>query len=457
MIYFPHITLETSPAETMIKAVDDAKQDSAEMIVCGRIAKIRSGKKITFLQVTYGKKSVQVVCETKDVADLTLDSTVQITGKRSELPPGKYTDSGEKFEIIDPFIKLLSKGDPVQLSKCPPGASAEVKIRERAAYIRDPEFALRLRLSSILETCFRKYFDGDSVTQLVPPMFTKTECEGGATVFSLKHPGKTSDEPMTVYLPQSSQFPLEIALRSIGDCYCIEQSFRAEKSHTRRHLTEFRHVEAEWGFVLTMKDHIAKLKSMLEGVLALFIDDGKEELLKLEQHAHVSEQLQKVREAIVMTHREAIEKCRELGIMGPDGRPFGDRDDIPEAQERALIDKLDRVVFLIKFPAEFKSFYMALDSEDPSYVLGCDVEVPGVGEIIGSGIREADYDRLLKRIADAKLDPEDYRDYIDLRKSGYHQTSGMGLGLGRMLCWLLRVPSIRDVVAFPSFPGSVCF
>ena len=156
---------------------------------------------------------------------------------------------------------------------------------------------------------------------------------------------------------------------------------------------------------------------------------------------------------VVLTHREAIEKCRELGIDGPDGMPFGDRDDIPEMQERKLIDTLGKIVLLVKFPKEFKSFYMGLDPSDESYVLGCDVEVPGVGEIIGSGIREADYKRLTDRLLECKLKLEDYADYLELRRSGFCQTSGMGLGLGRMLCWLLDKSSIRDVVAYPRFPG----
>jgi asparaginyl-tRNA synthetase len=109
---------------------------------------------------------------------------------------------------------------------------------------------------------------------------------------------------------------------------------------------------------------------------------------------------------------------------------FSSRDDIPEAQERELIDRIGKIVFLVKFPKEFKSFYMGLDPEDPSYVLGCDVEVPGVGEIIGSGVRESSAERLTERLLEAKLQPADYEEYIALRKCGFCMTSGMGLGLG---------------------------
>ena len=117
--------------------------------------------------------------------------------------------------------------------------------------------------------------------------------------------------------------------------------------------------------------------------------------------------------------------------------------------------QLDRIVFLVKFPVEFKSFYMALDPADPSRVLGCDVEVPGVGEIIGSGVREFDYARLNARMLEAKLNPADYTEYLDLRKYGAGITSGMGLGVDRMLTWLLNLNSIREVVTFPRFPASI--
>ena len=158
---------------------------------------------------------------------------------------------------------------------------------------------------------------------------------------------------------------------------------------------------------------------------------------------------------VVIEHKDAIKMCRELGIYKDEETKehFGDRDDIPEAQERKLIDHIGKIVFLTKFPKEFKSFYMGEDPEDSSRVLGCDVEVPGVGEVVGSGVREHDYDRLRQRLLESKLKPEDYSEYLDLRKYGFCRTSGMGLGVGRLLTWLLGAYSIRDVTAFPRFPG----
>lgn len=420
--------------------------------VLGTVRAIRSGKKFTFLQVGYGDSDVQIVCASslQEIKELTIGSFVSVLGTKKELPQGVY--STQDFEIVDAKVEVLSKGDPDVISICPPGASAEVKLDHRLYYFRDPSFADVLRLSDILCQSFRS-FQKTKCVEVLPPSFTGVECEGGATLFKLDHPGKTMDKPMSAYLTQSSQFALEYLLPSLGDCYCIAPSYRAEHSHTRRHLTEFTHVEAEWGGIKSFDDHLAKLKEMVQDVVADFLVRGERYLKRLGKYERVQSLVEKTKHIEILTHFDAIKKCRELKIDRPDGKPFEDRDDIPEMQERKLIDTLDKIIFLVKFPKEFKSFYMGLDPSDESYVLGCDVEVPGVGEIIGSGVRESSYDRLLSRLVESKLKPEDYKDYLELRRSGFCQTSGMGLGLGRMLCWLLEIQSIRDVVAFPRFPG----
>ncbi len=241
----------------------------------------------------------------------------------------------------------------------------------------------------------------------------------------------------------------------VGDCYCIYPSFRAEHSHTRRHLTEFLHAEAEWSGILTFDDHLDKLRGLLSGTIRHFLEIAAPQLEAMGKQGRVQKLLDMARDVLVLDHKDAIGLCHRFGIVQDDGTPFGERDDIPERAERLLIDKLDRIVFLVRFPAEFKSFYMATDPADPTRVLGCDVEVPGVGEIIGSGVRESDFDRLHARMLEQRLNPADYTEYLDLRKYGAGQTSGMGLGVDRMLTWLLDLHSIREVVTFPRFPGSI--
>jgi asparaginyl-tRNA synthetase len=325
--------------------------------------------------------------------------------------------------------------------------------QRRHLYLRDPHFALVTKARAQLLQALRLYFEEDGCLEIVPPSFTGVQCEGGATLFQLSHPGKSTDKPLPAYLTQSSQFALEMAVPAHGDCYCIAPSFRAEHSHTRRHLTEFLHAEAEWVGIAKFEQHLYKLRALLQGFLRHFLAIAGQTLKQLGKLNHVWQLELLTHDILVLDHRDAIAECRRLEIYNdPETEEhFAERDDIPEAQERALIDKLGRIVFLVRFPKEFKSFYMGLDPEDESRVLGCDVEVPGVGEIVGSGVREADHDKLQARLLESGLQPDDYREYLELRKSGFGMTSGMGLGVDRMLTWLLGESSIRDVVTFPGY------
>ena len=227
---------------------------------------------------------------------------------------------------------------------------------------------------------------------------------------------------------------------------------------TRRHLTEFLHAEAEWSGIFTFEDHLTKLKLMLGGILARFIMycEKQGDLLKqLGVKERVDKLLLMTKEIVMLPHREAIRYCRDHEIYkDPETKThFDDCDDIPEAQERQMIDQMGKIVFLCKFPTEQKSFYCLPDPVDPSVSWACDVEVPGVGEIIGSSVRIGDTEMLLKRMKEQGLKPEDYREYLDLRKYGHGHTSGMGLGVDRMLTWILDLHSIREIVTFPRYPG----
>lgn len=429
----------------------------------GWVDKIQTLKKQSFVQLRKGEHRLQVIIpaalrpEEKD--QLVAEAFVDVRGHLQKLPEGKHSFCDYELIVTVP-VKVLGPSISDYVNECPPGCGPEVRLEKRHLYLRNPQFALITRLRACLLQAIRQYFSQTKCLELVPPCFTGVECEGGATLFHVSHPGKTQAEPMNAYLTQSSQFALEMAVPAVGDCYCIYPSFRAENSHTRRHLTEFLHAEAEWAGMLTLSDHIGKLQGLLQGIVNNFLDLARPFLHTSPDFYHRLVKLQedvKPENGLVLSHAEAVEECNRRGILkdNEDGTtgPFSARDDIPEKQERALIDGIGKIVYLVKFPREFKSFYMALDPEDQSRVLGCDVEVPGVGEIIGSGVREHDFHSLKQRLLDFGLKAEDYSEYLDLRKYGFGRTSGMGLGVDRMLMWLLGLPSIRDVVTFPRFPG----
>lgn len=419
----------------------------------GYVLRMRTGKKLCFIEFKYGLHQVQVVASSKITTDLTVQSYVEIEGTVKGLPEGKY--SSLPVEIQCSKLKILSRADIGFANECPPETSTEIKLEKRHMYLRDPDFVLITVVRSQFLKALRKHFESTECQEIIPPCFTGIECETGAQLFPVPHPGKhSSDKKMTAYLTQSSQFYLEMALPGVGDCYCIAPSFRAEGSQTRRHLTEFLHAEAEWGGISKFEQHLDKLRQLLQGTIKHFLEIAEDTLKKLGKYERVQKIYEMTNDIVILEHKDAIKECNKRGFCDPvTGKSFGERDDIPESPERALIDSIGKIVFLVKFPKEIKSFYMALDPDDETRVLGCDVEVPGVGEIIGSGVREHDYQRLQQRLIDSGLKAEDYSEYLDLRKYGFGLTSGMGLGVDRMLTYLLDLYTIREVVTFPRYPG----
>jgi asparaginyl-tRNA synthetase len=427
------------------------KYEGQEITIRGWVSKIQSFPKHMFIEIRDGcgdQNKIQVVSK---IIDVVIEQYVEIKGKVVKLPEGKSSYQPVEIQLKE-FI-VLGDSNSDFTTRVPQSAGDDVKLEERHLYLRSREFSLMTVLRSMFLTTLRNVFSkGDSV-EIIPPCFVGNQCEGGADLFSVKYPPTHGVNYLDAYLTQSSQFYLEMAVPAVGDCHCIYPSFRAERSHTRRHLTEFLHAECEWKDIITFETHLDKLRWLVTSIISEFLFLAEVPLKQLDLYEHVLS-LSKM-EIITMTHSEAIKECRRRKIYKiPETKThFDPRDDIPEMQERALIDQIGKIVLLTKFPAEFKSFYMARDPEDPSLALGCDVEVPGVGEVIGSGVRVYDEKELRERLKENGLKEEEYMEYIDLRKYGNARTSGMGLGVDRFLTWLLGKDSIRDIVTFPRYPG----
>jgi len=426
----------------------------------GWIDDLRPRKTCVFLTLRDGPTSLdrlQVIVPKDAAQGLCRETYIRVTGACVMLPADKK--SMKPFEFHGSSVEILGPSKPDFLLLHPDGVPLEVEVSKRDMYLRTPKYSYITRSRSHLLKSMRKAMEAMGCTEITPPSFVGTQCEGGATLFELEHPaahGKTK-----AYLTQSSQFYLEKALPSQGDVYCMAPSFRAEASHTRRHLTEFLHLEAEWKDIFTLEDHMKKLIQMVQLILHYF---KKYALETLKEYSALTGKdlvtrldllISKAHKTVHLKHQDAIEKCREFGIYKvPETKEhFSPRDDIPEAAERALVDTMDEIVLLSHFPMETKSFYMKPSPEDPTRALGVDILVPGVGEVTGSGLREGDYAKLLEQIQEQKLDPVDYAEYLALREYGFGQTSGMGLGVDRFLTWLLDLYSIREAVTFPRFPG----
>jgi asparaginyl-tRNA synthetase len=433
-------------------SISEAEHHVGETVTLhGWVSKIQSFPKHMFIELRDASGDGNKIQIVSKVFEVTIEQYVEITGKVVKLPPGKR--SYQTVEIQLETFSVLGQSNSDFTSRCPEGSGVDIKLQERHLYMRSREFSLITTLRAMFLTTLRAVFASTKSIELVPPCFVGNQVEGGADLFKLKYPPSHGEEYLDAYLTQSSQFYLEMAVPAIGDCYCIYPSFRAERSHTRRHLTEFLHAECEWKDVIVFETHLEKLRTLVQSIISHFLSTAEVQLKQLGVYEHVKGLSEM--EIITMTHAEAIKECRSREIYKDAELKthFGDRDDIPEMQERALIDQIGKIVLLTKFPAEFKSFYMARDPEDPSLALGCDVEVPGVGEVIGSGVRVYSEEELRERLKENGLREDEYREYIDLRKYGNARTSGMGLGVDRFLTWLLGKDSIREIVTFPRYPG----
>lgn len=416
--------------------------------IIGWVQRIQTFKRHSFCWIRdVERKQIWQVVYTGKI-DFFEESFVRVVGTIVPVKQGQTAPGG--VEITDAVITVISPAKEGFPSLVPREAANEIKLDLRHHYLRDPEFIEVTRFRDLVVRAIRHAFHG--MSEIFPPSFVGNQCEGGATLFELEHPG--SSGMVQAYLTQSSQFYLEYALPGVGDCFCIAPSFRKENSHTRRHLTEFLHAESEWHAIFSLEQHEEKLEKLLQDILDYLVAQYDENKFV---HLKIRDRLVTLRkmcgEILRLDHAEAIVKCNEMGGHLDGSGPFQPDEDIPEAEERRLIDHIGKIVFLRKFPRVFKSFYMKPDPDHPDLVWGVDVEVPGVGEIIGSGVRESDPDKLSDAILKQGLKLEDYKEYIDLRRYGAGQTSGMGLGVDRLITWLLDKFSIREVVTYPRYPG----
>lgn len=351
----------------------------------------------------------------------------------------------DTFEIHARKIEMVSTCPPDVMDKMPFAPTPKIRrgLETRPLFLHSMTGAMILRLWSKLAQSFRRTFEDKGAIELVKPaMFVASSCEGGATLFKVPYPGLEK-----AYLTQSSQFYLEDIVSSVGHVFCFASSFRAEESHTRRHECVFEHLEAEIPLIADTASLVHYLEYLWRTFIQHFLVFAERELKELGVYEDVVKRSQM--ESIVMTHEEAILKCRELGIyFDPEHKThFEFGDDIPEMQERAMTDHIGKVIYLTKFPKKIKSFYMADDGKgsiddgkgslDIEYTMSCDVLFPGVGEIIGSGVRESDPKVLKQKILDQGLDPKDYTSLLFTREYGHLKTAGFGLGSERFLAWLI--------------------
>ncbi len=405
--------------------------------VRGWVSHTRSSGKIAFIVLRDGTGTLQGVLSRKEVAPetwerfplLTQEASVALTGLVHAEPraPGGYELHLQDIELIG-----ASPDFPIQ----PKEHGTQHLFEHRHLWLRSRRQVAIARVRHEVEQAIRDFFYTRDFTLVDTPILTGSIGEQAGELFSTDYfdLGKA-------YLAQTGQLYVEAAAAALGKVYCFGPTFRAEKSKTRRHLTEFWMVEPEVAFN-DSNDNMRLQEEFVSYLVGRVLERRGEELKELERDTSVLARVQAPFHRISYT--DAVARLNSLGSDLEWGRDLGGDD------ETLLAQQYDRPVFVFNYPKAVKAFYMKENPDDPRTVLNNDCLAPeGFGEIIGGSQREDNYDRLLARITEQELDPEAYRWYLDLRKYGTFVHSGFGLGVERTIAWICGLPHIRETIAFP--------
>lgn len=365
------------------------------------------------------------------VKSLTQESSVRVTGKprADQRAPG-----GFELDVSD--VEVIQRIPPEQPYPITPKEhGVEFLMDHRHLWLRSARQRAILGVRHEIIKATRDFFDNRGFTLVDTPIFTPAACEGTTTLFEVGY----FDEK--AYLTQSGQLYNEAAAMAVGKTYCFGPTFRAEKSKTRRHLTEFWMVEPEVAFAHL--DDVCKLaEDLVAGIVATVLEKRRPELKVLERDLAKLEAVQLPFPRL--RYDDAVKILQEKGSEIQWGGDFGGTD------ETILSEQYDRPVLVTHYPAQVKAFYMAPDPERPELALGVDMLAPeGYGEIVGGGERLADYDELLRRIHHENLPQESFEWYLDLRRFGNVPHGGFGMGIERAVAWICGLDHVRETIPFP--------
>lgn len=339
------------------------------------------------------------------------------------------------YEVDVTWLKIVGLSDPFPIRG---GEGVDYLLDHRHLWIRSIKLTAVMKIKHSVLKAAREYLLSNGWWEVTPPIITSSAVEGGATLFEMKYFDKKA------YLSQSAQLYLEALIFSLEKVWSLTPSFRAEKSRTRRHLAEYWHLELEaaWHH---MNDMMKVAEELVAYIVEKVLRERRDELKLLKRDKTILEKS-------VETPYPRITYDKAIEILQSKGFNIKWGDDLGADEERALTEEFEQPFFITHFPKQIKAFYMKLDSNRPEVVLGFDMLAPeGYGEIIGGSEREDDYEKLLKRIKELGLNPDDYKWYLDLRRYGSVPHSGFGLGVERLVMWIAGLDHIRDSIPFPRF------
>ncbi len=398
-----------------------------EVEIWGWVYRHRVTKNAVFVVLRDSSGIVQVVFKdpNSEAANLSIESSVKIKGIVKEDP---RAPTG--IEVEGKWIEIVHLAERFPITK---DQSTEFLLDVRHLWLRSQKMGKILKIRDLSLRYFREFFHNEGFWEVHPPIITKTGAEGGSTLFGFDYFGEEA------YLSQTGQLYLEALIYVLERVYSFTPSFRAEKSKTRKHLTEFWHLEAEMAW-FSNEDNMKLQERMITHVVQSLVEKNANLISQFTDIAR----LKKIEYPFErMSYDEAIETLQKKGFKIEWGDDFG------APHEAALTEDLEKPLFVYDWPKESKAFYMKL-ADDPKLVKCSDLLAPeGHGEIIGGSERIWEVDELVKRIKEEGLKEENYEWYIDLRRYGSVPHSGFGLGTERFLKWILNLEHIRDALPFP--------
>jgi asparaginyl-tRNA synthetase len=418
--------------------IEDLASHVGEIVTLrGWLYNKRSSGKIRFLVIRDGTGLVQAVLLKNKVSEevfatfdhLTQESSLEVTGmvRKEDRAPGGYELEVEQVKVFH-----VAQEYPIS----PKEHGIEFLMDRRHLWLRSSRQHAILRVRHQIIKAIREFFDDRGFTLLDSPIFTPAACEGTSTLFETEYfdLGKA-------YLTQSGQLYAEAGAMAFGKVYTFGPTFRAEKSKTRRHLTEFWMVEPEVAYA-DLNDDMELAEEFLEHVVQSVLTHRQAELKVLERNTRFLEAVRKPLPRI--TYDEAVAILKSKGVAFEWGNDLGGTD------ETIVSEQFDRPVMVHRYPANIKAFYMKRDPNNAELALAVDVLAPeGYGEIIGGSQREDDLDLLLQRLREHQLPQEAFEWYLDLRRYGSVPHAGFGLGVERTVSWICGLDHIRETIPFP--------
>ena len=412
---------------------DIAKYEGQEIKVEAWLYNKRSSGKLHFLQLRDGTAEIQAVVFKGNVSEevfaladkISQESSVEVTGTVK-----KHDRSKIGYELDATDVKIISEAKDYPIT--PKEHGVHFLMENRHLWLRSLKQKSILRIRHRIIKSIRDFFDSHDFTLVDAPIFTPNACEGTTNLF------ETDYFDTKAYLTQSGQLYMEAAAMAVGKAYCFGPTFRAEKSKTRRHLTEFWMVEPEVAFMDIYED-MDLAEEMVEYIVQQVLEHNRDDLEVLERDISKLENIKRPFPRI--TYDEAIEILHKKGNETQWGDDFGGD------EETLISEEFDKPVMIHHYPLSVKAFYFKQDGDKAANV---DMIAPeGYGEIIGGGQREEDMDKLLEKIHEQGLSEEVFDWYLDLRKYGSVRHAGFGLGIERTVAWLCGLPHVRETIPFP--------